>query len=67
MQSGSLRGFQKRILEVNAELFETQALTVNSQQVQFRQFGQNNLNTAVQKFTGIKTVTLSWATTKKVR
>ena len=56
MQSGSLRGFKKRILEVNAELFETQALTVNSQQVQFRQFGQNNLNTAVQKFTGIKTV-----------
>lgn len=56
IQSGSLRGFKKRILEVNAELFETQAMTVNNQQVQFRQFGQSNLDTAVQEFTGIKTV-----------
>jgi len=56
LQTGSLRGFKKRILEVNAEVFETQAMTVNSQQVQFRQFGQNNLDTAVQNFTGVKTV-----------
>ena len=56
IQSGSLRGFKKRILEVNAEVFETQAMTINGQQVQFRQFGENNLDTAVQKFTGIKTV-----------
>lgn len=56
IQSGSLRGFKKRIIEVNAEVFETQAMTVNGQQVQFRQFGQNNLDSAVKKFTGIKTV-----------
>jgi len=56
IQSGSMRGFKKRILEVNAELFETQALTVNSQQVQFRQFGEDNLDSSVSKFTGIKTV-----------
>ncbi len=56
IQSGSLRGFKKRIIEVNAEVFETQAMTVNGQQVQFRQFGQNNLDSSVQKFTGIKTV-----------
>ena len=56
LQTGSLRGFKKRILEVNAEVFETQAMTVNSQQVQFRQFGQNNLDIAVQNFTGVKTV-----------
>ena len=56
IQSGSLRGFKKRILEVNAELFETQALTVNGEQVSFRQFGENNLDTAVTQFTGIKTV-----------
>lgn len=56
IQAGSMRGFKKRILEVNAELFETQALTVNSQQVQFRQFGEDNLDSSVSKFTGIKTV-----------
>ena len=56
IQSGSLRGFKKRILEVNAELFETQALTVNGEQVSFRQFGEDNLDTAVDEFTGIKTI-----------
>ena len=55
-QSGSLRGFKKRILEVNAELFETQALTINDELVSFRQFGESNLDTAVSKFTGIKTI-----------
>lgn len=56
IQSGSLRGFKKRILEVNAEVFETQALTINGELVSFRQFGQNNLDTAVKPFTGIKTI-----------
>ena len=56
IQSGSLRGFKKRIIEVNAEVFETKAMTINGQQVQFRQFGEGNLDTAVQAFTGIKTV-----------
>ena len=56
IQSGSLRGFKKRILEVNAEVFETQALTINGELVSFRQFGQNNLDTAVTPFTGIKTI-----------
>lgn len=55
LQSGSLRGFKKRILEVNAELFETKALTVNGQKVEFRQFGTNNLNIPIQPFTGLKT------------
>ena len=56
IQSGSLRGFKKRILEVNAEVFETQALTINGELVSFRQFGQNNLDAAVTPFTGIKTI-----------
>jgi hypothetical protein len=54
LQSGSLRGFKKRILEVNAELFETKALTINGQKVEFRQFGTNNLNIPIQSFTGLK-------------
>mgnify|MGYP005986958393 CR=1 FL=1 len=56
LQSGSLRGFKKRILEVNAEVFSTQAMTVNGEQVAFRQFGENNLDTAVSPYTGVKTV-----------
>lgn len=54
LQSGSLRGFKKRILEINAELFETKALTINGQKVEFRQFGSNNLDIPVQPFTGLK-------------
>lgn len=54
LQSGSLRGFKKRILEINAELFETKALTINGQKVEFRQFGSNNLDIPVQSFTGLK-------------
>lgn len=54
LQSGSLRGFKKRILEVNAELFETQALTLNGQQVSFRQFGEDVLDQAVEPYTGLK-------------
>lgn len=54
LQSGSLRAFKKRILEINAELFETQALTINGQQVSFRSFGEDVLDIAVEPYTGIK-------------
>lgn len=56
LQSGSIKGFKKRILEVNAEVFETQAMTVNGQLVAFRQFGEDVLDSAVSKFTGVKKI-----------
>ncbi len=56
LQSGNLKGFKKRILEVNAEVFESQAMTVNGQLVAFRQFGTSALDTSVQAFTGVKKV-----------
>ena len=56
LASGSSRGFKKRVLEVNAELFESQSMTVNGQLVAFRSFGENNLDVAVPKFTGVKKV-----------
>lgn len=56
IQTGSLRGFKKRILEVNAEVFETQALSINGELVSFRQFGEDNLDSAVSAFTGSKSV-----------
>jgi len=54
LASGNLRGFKKRILEINSEHFESQAVTINGEQVAFRQFGESNLDQAVQPFTGIK-------------
>ena len=54
LASGNIRGFKKRILEVNSEHFESQAVTVNNEQVAFRQFGEDNLDSAVQPFTGVK-------------
>jgi len=56
LPSGSLKGFKKRIFEVNAELFETQSLLINGGIIPFRSFGTNVLNSSVQEFTGIKTI-----------
>ena len=56
LKSGSLRGFKKRIFEVNAELFETQAMTINGKEVPFRRFGTNLLDDDVAEYTGIKTL-----------
>lgn len=54
LASGNIRGFKKRILEINSEHSESQAVTVNGEQVAFRSFGENNLDIAVQAFTGVK-------------
>jgi len=56
LPSGSLKGFKKRIFEVNAELFETQAMTIEGKEVPFRNFGAAVLDGAVDEFTGIKTL-----------
>ena len=56
LQSGNLKGFKKRILEVNAEVFQSQAMSVNGQLVAFRQFGEDVLDSSVSKFTGVKKV-----------
>ncbi len=56
LPSGSLKGFKKRILEVNAELFETQSLTIDGKLVPFRKFGTGVFGGAVPEYTGIKTL-----------
>ena len=56
LPSGSLKGFKKRILEVNAELFETQSLTIDGKLVPFRRFGTGVFGGAVPEYTGIKTL-----------
>ena len=52
----SLRGFKKRVLEVNAFLNETQNLTINGNTIPIRAFGTDNLDVAVPEFTGTKTL-----------
>jgi len=54
LASGPLRGFKKRILEINSEHFESYAVTINGEQVAFRQFGNDNLDIPIQPFTGVK-------------
>lgn len=54
LASGTIRGFKKRIIEINADLFETQAMTINDNQVQFRQFGESVLDQAIEEYTGVK-------------
>lgn len=56
LPSGSLKGFKKRIFEVNAELFETQSLTIDGKLIPFRQFGTGVFGSPVPQYTGIKTL-----------
>jgi hypothetical protein len=56
LTSGSLKGFKKRIFEVNVELFETQSLTVDGKEIAFRRFGSGVLDEDITEYTGIKTV-----------
>lgn len=56
LSSGPLKGFKKRIFEVNAEVFETQAMTINGKEMPFRRFGTEILDDDVPEFTGLKTL-----------
>ena len=56
LSSGSVQGFKKRIIQVDAIVNDTQAMTINNKQISFRNFGEDVLDSAVQPFTGIKTV-----------
>lgn len=54
--SVSAKGFKKRIIEVNADVYQSKAMSINSQLVPFRSFGEDVLDQAVQSFTGVKKV-----------
>lgn len=56
LPSGPLKGFKKRIFEVNAEVFETQAMTINGKEIPFRRLGGDILDEDVPEFTGLKTL-----------
>ena len=56
MSGMSVQGVKKRILQVDALVYETQDMKINDQQVSFRNFGVSVLDSPVQEFTGTKTL-----------
>ena len=54
IQSGTRIGFKKRIVEVNALLYETQNLVINGNLVPIRTLGAGALDSPVPTFTGTK-------------
>ena len=57
LQTGTRIGFKKRIVEVNALVYETQHMKINSIDIPFRTFDTVNiLDSAVPKYTGTKTL-----------
>ena len=55
LQSGSVQGFKKRIVQVDAIVNDTKDLVINGKQISFRNFGEDVLDTAIEAFTGLKT------------
>ena len=56
LSSGSVQGFKKRIIQVDAIVNSTKDMTINGKQVSFRNFGEDVLDSPVEPFTGIKTM-----------
>ena len=56
MSAGTRIGFKKRIVEVNALLFETQNIVINDNLVPIRTLGSGALDKSVAEFTGTKTL-----------
>ena len=54
IQSWTRIGFKKRIVEVNALLYETQNIVINDNLVPIRTLGAGALDDEVQEFTGTK-------------
>jgi len=55
LQSGSVQGVRKRIVQVDAIVNQTKDLVINGKQISFRNFGEDVLDTAIEGFTGVKT------------
>lgn len=52
----SIKGFKKRIIEVNADLHKSKCMTINNQLVPFRSLGEDVLDSPIQEFTGVKQI-----------
>ena len=56
LPQGTVQGINKRIVQVDAIVHETQNMSINGKLVPFRKFGTSVLGQPVQEFTGTKTV-----------
>lgn len=56
MQNVSIQAVKKRILQVDALVYQSQDMKINGQQVPFRNFGEAVLDTPIAEFTGTKTL-----------
>ncbi len=56
LQSGTVVGVKKRIIQVDAIVSDTKNMSINGQLVSFRQLGTGVLGDPIQEFTGVKTV-----------
>lgn len=56
LQDGATMGRKRRVVSVDVRVYQTQALTINGNEVAFREFGADVLDTPVVSFTGIKRV-----------
>lgn len=56
LQQGSVFGLKKRIVQIDAPVYETQNMVVNGQPVAFRDFGAGVLDVPVPEFTGTKSI-----------
>jgi len=55
-EAGVLRQLKKRVLRVDADLLETQSLTIDGKHVSFRTMDEFTLDSTVQEYTGLKTL-----------
>lgn len=55
-QAGSIRASKKRIFDVYADLYQTQALVIQGREIAFRQFGAAVLDQPLEEYTGLKEV-----------
>jgi hypothetical protein len=55
LAQGTVYGVQKRILQVDAIVYETQSMAINGQEIPFTAFGGAALDQAIVPFTGTKT------------
>lgn len=56
LQDGAAMGRKRRIVSVDARLYQTTALTINGTEIAFKEFGVDALDTPVAPYTGVKRV-----------
>jgi len=56
LSTGSVQGVKKRIIQIDALVYETQSININGTEISFRNFGEAVLDQPIVEYTGVKTV-----------